>query len=170
MALFAALAGGTAYAAARIGAKDIKPDAVRAKHIKAGQVKSAEIGDGQITPSETGTGVVDACAPGSLAGHAEVDASATFPAGYTGTGVDGLACEGPALAKRTGAGSYVVCFPELDQGAVGAVTASADFDNVVTLGAGVEDPACGGAAISVRNTDLDGGLEDADFSLLVAAG
>jgi hypothetical protein len=42
VAIFIAL-GGSAYAAATIGSKDIKPDAVRSKHVKDGQIKSPDI-------------------------------------------------------------------------------------------------------------------------------
>ena len=42
IAVFIAL-GGTAYAAATIGPKDIKPDAVRSKHVKDGQIKNVDI-------------------------------------------------------------------------------------------------------------------------------
>ena len=42
IAVFAALAGG-AYAAATIGANDIKKDAVRTKHIKNGQVGARDL-------------------------------------------------------------------------------------------------------------------------------
>jgi hypothetical protein len=42
LALFVAL-GGTTYAAATIGAGDIKKDAVRSKHIKNGEVKSEDL-------------------------------------------------------------------------------------------------------------------------------
>ena len=44
-ALFVALAG-TAYAAAKIGADDIKSNAVRSKHIKGNQVKESDVAQG----------------------------------------------------------------------------------------------------------------------------
>ncbi|GAA1520341.1 hypothetical protein [Nocardioides humi] len=40
---------GTAYAAVKVGATDIKRDAVRAKHIKAGAVRADEVRDGSLT-------------------------------------------------------------------------------------------------------------------------
>ena len=43
LALFGVIAGGSAYAAAKIGSDDIKNDAVLSKHIKADQVKASEI-------------------------------------------------------------------------------------------------------------------------------
>lgn len=49
VALTAALSTGGAYAAAQIGAKDIKPDAVRSKHIKDGQVRTGDLGFAAVT-------------------------------------------------------------------------------------------------------------------------
>jgi hypothetical protein len=46
LALFAALATGGAYAASKIGADDIKENAVRSKHIKAKQVKASDVEQG----------------------------------------------------------------------------------------------------------------------------
>jgi hypothetical protein len=43
LALFGVLAGGSAYAASKIGSDDIKKDAVLSKHIKADQVKASDI-------------------------------------------------------------------------------------------------------------------------------
>ncbi len=43
---------GTAYAAAKIGAGDIKPDAVRAKHIKDGQVRTGEVRDEALSSTD----------------------------------------------------------------------------------------------------------------------
>ncbi|MEK6271465.1 MAG: hypothetical protein AABM42_02305 [Actinomycetota bacterium] len=51
LAMFAALGGG-AYAAATIGADDIKKNAVRSKHIKRSAVKSADIKNGAVTRGE----------------------------------------------------------------------------------------------------------------------
>ena len=47
LALFVAL-GGTTYAAATIGASDIKQDAVRSRHIKNGAVKAADVDPGLV--------------------------------------------------------------------------------------------------------------------------
>ena len=44
IALFGVLAGGGAYAAQKIGARDIKPNAVRSKQIKNGGVKAPDLG------------------------------------------------------------------------------------------------------------------------------
>ncbi len=94
LALFVAL-GGTAYAAATIGAKDIKADAVRQKHIKAGAVHTEEILDDTVS----GIDIAD----GSIGGS---DISETSLQGLLGTEVQsGLyadATEDP-LAELNGA-------------------------------------------------------------------
>jgi hypothetical protein len=48
VALFLVLAGGVAYAANKIGAKQIKRDAIRAKHISAGSVGTSELADSAL--------------------------------------------------------------------------------------------------------------------------
>jgi hypothetical protein len=50
VAFFVAIAGGGAYAAAQIGAADIKNDAVRSNHIRDGEVTSAD-----LAPNAVGT-------------------------------------------------------------------------------------------------------------------
>lgn len=47
LALLLSLSGG-AYAAAKVGAQDIKRNAVRSKHIAAGQVRAGEVRDGAL--------------------------------------------------------------------------------------------------------------------------
>ncbi len=49
LALLLALAGGTAWAAGKIGPTDIKRDAVRTKHIGVDQVRSAEVAGNALT-------------------------------------------------------------------------------------------------------------------------
>lgn len=44
IALFGVVAGGGAYAAQKIGAKDIRPNAIRTKHLKNGGVKAQDLG------------------------------------------------------------------------------------------------------------------------------
>ncbi len=82
-ALFVAL-GGVAWAAATIGARDIKDDAVRTDHIKDGQVKTSDLAgtakaaflSSDVTVRETVTQFVDngsisgpsaSCNPGEIA-------------------------------------------------------------------------------------------------------
>jgi len=52
IALFGVVAGGGAYAAATIGAGDIKKNAVRAKHVKAGAIAAAKIRNGAVRPNK----------------------------------------------------------------------------------------------------------------------
>jgi hypothetical protein len=52
IALFLALGGISAYAASKIGAGDIKRNAVRARHIKNGQVKRSEIARAAVSSSK----------------------------------------------------------------------------------------------------------------------
>lgn len=68
LALFVALSG-TAWAAHRIGAGDIKRNAVRTRHIKNGQVKTADLGAGAVTGAKV--------ADGSLTGAKVADGSLT---------------------------------------------------------------------------------------------
>ena len=70
LALFVAL-GGTVYAAATIGAGDIKKNAVRAKHIKNGTVKRADVANNAINAAKL--------APGS-AGTSEIASGAVTAA------------------------------------------------------------------------------------------
>jgi hypothetical protein len=57
IAVFAALGGG-AYAAATIGAKDIKRNAVRAKHIKKNQIASRHLKKGAVTNAKIAAGAI----------------------------------------------------------------------------------------------------------------
>ena len=52
IAVFGVLAGGGAYAASKIGPKEIGKNAVLAKHIKKGAVKTPKITDGAVTAAK----------------------------------------------------------------------------------------------------------------------
>jgi hypothetical protein len=54
LALFVALASGTAFAAGKITSNDIARNAVKAKHIKDGQVRTAELGANAVTGAKIG--------------------------------------------------------------------------------------------------------------------
>ena len=58
LALVVALSSTSAWAAATIGARDIKPDAVRSKHIKEGNVKGKHVAPGAIGASRLADGSV----------------------------------------------------------------------------------------------------------------
>lgn len=69
VALFVAL-GGTAWAAATIGPRDIERDAVRARHIKAGQVGATDVDPGAVQRRVDGT-----CQAGSTISAVNQDGS-----------------------------------------------------------------------------------------------
>ena len=58
IAFFAAVAGGSAYAAATIGAADIMDDAVRTRHIHDGAVTNPKIGNGAVGVAKIVNGAV----------------------------------------------------------------------------------------------------------------
>jgi hypothetical protein len=71
VALIAALSGGgAAYAAAQIGANDIKPNAVRSKHIKDGQVRTNDLALDAVTGAQVADNALDGndITDGSLTG------------------------------------------------------------------------------------------------------
>ena len=63
IAVFGVLAGGGAYAASKIGPKDIGKNAVRAKHIKGKQVAAKHVRNGAIKPRHLATPAVTFRAP-----------------------------------------------------------------------------------------------------------
>lgn len=75
VALFVAL-GGTSYAVTKVGAKDIRKNAVRTKHIKRGQVNSADIRNRSIRSIDIAPSVTGATLQSS-AGQARRDAGPT---------------------------------------------------------------------------------------------
>lgn len=75
LALFVALSG-TSYAVKKVGAKDIRKNAVRAKHIKRNQVTSGDIRNRTIRPIDIATSVTGATLQSS-AGQARRDAGPT---------------------------------------------------------------------------------------------
>ena len=74
LALFVAL-GGTTYAAATIGAGDIKTNAVRAKHVKSNQIKSPEVKNGVLVDDDLGLVASDTFDLGSVPAHSCVNAA-----------------------------------------------------------------------------------------------
>jgi hypothetical protein len=81
VALFVAL-GGTSYAVTKVGAKDIRKNAVRSKHIKRSQVTSSDIRNRTIRSQDL--------APGLIGGTLEATAGqARRDAGPTGVGASG---------------------------------------------------------------------------------
>ena len=66
LALVVALGTGGAYAASKIGPKDIAKNAVRSKHIKAGQVKTPDLRGGAVTSAKIANGQVRAADLGPI--------------------------------------------------------------------------------------------------------
>lgn len=78
--------GGAVYAAAKVGAQDIKTDAVRSKHLKNGQVKAQDLAGSAVT----GAKIVDGTVTGS-----DVDESALgqVPSAVTADALAGLGAD-----------------------------------------------------------------------------
>ncbi|MDP3890792.1 hypothetical protein, partial [Nocardioides sp.] len=76
LALAVALSVAPAYAADKLGGKDIKKDAIRSKHIKNGQVKGGDLRNGAVTTTKLVNGAVNSAkvADNSLTG-ADIDES-----------------------------------------------------------------------------------------------
>jgi hypothetical protein len=60
IAVFGVLAGGTAFAAATIGANDIKKNAVRSKHVRNKAISTAKLADGAVSTAKLLSGAVSA--------------------------------------------------------------------------------------------------------------
>lgn len=81
IALFVALSG-TSYAVSKVGAKDIRKNAVRAKHIKKNQVRSKHIKNRSIRSQDLAPGLIGGTLQ-STAGQARRDAGPTGVAAST---------------------------------------------------------------------------------------
>jgi hypothetical protein len=197
LALFLAL-GGTSYAAATIGAAQIRSGAVGASEIRSGAVGKSEIRTGAVGKSELATNSAgalelrsnsvgnaeladDAVATSELKnGSVELDDLSTA-ARTALTAIDraavsstGTAAGGNAkAATRSATGAYTVEFPH----DVSACTYSAT-PAAVKSGTTTEEPPAGGGitvAAGERNTnvvvktfDKDGAAVDAPFHLIAA--
>src|SRR5215208_3624995 len=75
IALFVALSG-TSYAVSKVGAKDIRKNAVRSKHIKRSQVTSSDIRNRTIRSQDLAPGLIGTTLQSS-AGQARRDAGPT---------------------------------------------------------------------------------------------
>jgi hypothetical protein len=109
VAIFIAL-GGTAWAAAQIGANDIKENAVRSKHIKAGNVKNSDLADGAVTSAIVADGALGAADIDATQMQRRVTGSCTSGQAVAAVGQDGgVSCvgtggppSGPAGGDLTG--------------------------------------------------------------------
>ena len=141
VALFIALGLGTAYAADKIGSKDIAKNAIKSKHIKAGNVKNSDLAAGAVDSAKV--------ADGSLL---ESDfAAGELPKGEQGPpGQDGDAClpSNPACVGPPGTAAV----SEFAQ-----FYALAPPDNAATVapGAAVDFPANGPASDGITRSDAE---------------
>lgn len=108
IAIFIAL-GGTAYAAATIGARDIKPDAVRSKHIKEGHVRTADVRDDGLTGVDIDEASLTGVNATSLNGAIVISDQDSAGAGQgpalsigeiPGVGHFEVECDGPVMQMR----------------------------------------------------------------------
>jgi hypothetical protein len=83
IALFVAL-GGTAYATATVGPRDIKKNAVRSRHIKNGQVRSQDVADDSLTGRDVDESSLSGIGAGLVMGRIQ-DAAAGGTATRYGT-------------------------------------------------------------------------------------
>jgi len=131
LALFAAL-GGTAWAVATIGPKDIKDNAVHSRHIENGQVKSADVQDESLTNDD----VLDS----SLSGNDISDGSLG--------GVD--IGEGTVTGTQIGDGTLTGA--DVQNGTIGGADIT---DNAVTSADVFGDLSTSDYALDAGTTNLD---------------
>lgn len=105
IALIAALAG-SAYAVKRIGANQLKRNAVTTKKIKNGAVTNPKIANGAVTD-----GKIAATAKGKAVAYATVNANGTVDAAKSRGITDSM------ITKPSGATGVVFCFHGLPSGA-----------------------------------------------------
>jgi hypothetical protein len=160
IAVFGVLAGGGAYAAATIGARDIKRNAVRAKHIKKNAVRAKHIKKNAISTAKLAIGAVTS---GKLADEGVVTAKLADGAVTSGK----LADAGVVTAKL--ADGEVTSGKLADGGVVtakladGAVTSGKLADGGVSTGK-LADGAVTGAKLAadlqtaVLHVEADGSL------------
>lgn len=158
LALFIALATGGAYAASKIGSKDIRRNAVLSKHIKRAQVKTQDIGNGAVTAPKLADGAM-------LTTH------------FARVRSDGALAGGTAVSSlRLQTGAYQLVFPESIEECAGVATTSSfpGFDLAVNrIWANVAIAVTNGGGRDPNSVIVDtygsNGLgDDTAFSLLLA--
>lgn len=143
LAVFGVLGGG-AWAAATIGASDIKDNAVRSRHIQDGQVLGADIGTGAVSSADIGDGVVS-----SVDVRNESVSTADVKNGQISRADLNL----PNVSSSFGSGMYfgqARNFPSSSPG--GAVSGSVPVNGVIDFGGSPEDE--GGVRILLAPTAL----------------
>lgn len=108
IALFGVLAGGGAYAATKIGPKDIKTNAVRAKHIKGKQVRAKHITNNAVLTKHISDGAVDS---NKLADDSVTSATVADDS-LTGADIDEATLDGSLIDVRKVEGDDAVFLPQ----------------------------------------------------------
>lgn len=167
IALFFALSG-AAYALPGV-------NTVNSGDIVNNSVKGVDIDEATLAPS-----IQRHCAPGTIAGYAQINTSAGITATYSTTGVlASLNCAGGAISVRqqAGAGSYRICFPGTTAAVATAsgVASTAGNDNIVTW-TKIDDTAFGCSTAFQVNIfdqtdqvifDPEGEPENSPFSIVI---
>jgi hypothetical protein len=188
LALFLVVAGGSVWAASKIGSRDIKRDAVKSKHIKNGAVKQQDLGANSVGPSSLQGNAVgsDQLAPDSVGtrelkqggvAYADVDPQALSPRLFAHVSSSGQLGEsaGVESAGRTGTGQYYVRFNRDLHGCVAVSTVGFGFGPGV-IGAGGtsqtrmnldNDPNKVGITVYRKGYTFND-VEDEDVSVVVA--
>jgi hypothetical protein len=178
VALIVAL-GGTAYAAKKIGSKQLKKNAVTTKKIKDGAVTTAKFAKDANAPSADQVGKLSAndiqkfCKPGTIKGSLVIDTSG-LPLNGAYQNATGFNCAAPGNTttsvqiRQITAGDYRVRFrPNPASGsAVVSSMGSARTDAVRTRS---DDPSAPGETVfQVSNTDQAGTfVTNGAFSLVI---
>jgi hypothetical protein len=136
--------GGAAFAASQIGAKDIKPNAVRSKHIKDGQVRTNDLALDSVTGAQVANDTLtgDDVASDSLTGNDIAESSlGTVPNAST------LAGRGP--------GSFATSTVYKTEAATDAGTRLGDNTNTKAMACDAGDILLSGGPASISaTTDL----------------
>ncbi|MBX5441219.1 MAG: hypothetical protein IRZ32_06785 [Solirubrobacteraceae bacterium] len=166
LALFLAVSGGTAIAAATIGTKDIKNGAVTTSKIANGAVTGAKVKNGSLTAADF--------APGSLPAGPQGPQGPQGPPGPPATQVNGVVSptgqlvygKGVAAVSVAGSGVYTVTFNQnvsecpavatVGGYQLGGVTASGSDGGTVSLQPGGNNNAVAATQITFITRGLNG--------------
>jgi hypothetical protein len=152
IAVFAALGGG-AYAAATIGADDIKKNAVRAKHVKKNQIRAAHLRKGAVRAKHIG-----AATPGVALAGARVDSQGQVTSWFNRRGGK------PTVELLAGSGRDVK-FPGISAAATAIPTAMLLGGSTGEIYAGFAN-----GKVRVRTSDSSGQDDPSGFALVLYKG
>lgn len=149
LAVFIALGGG-AYAAATIGAGDIKKGAVRAKHVKQKQIRAPHIRKGAVRGKHLAP-----AAPGVALAGVRINSSGAVMSWFNRLG-------GKPKVEILGGSGRDVTFPGIAAPAGSIVSATITGGTTGEIFVGFA-----GSALRVRTTDSEGASDPSGFSLLL---